>query len=95
VSLARPRRQHEHEARVAQCVYRAPLIGREVRQEPGAPCDGPVILSDLDLAVGDEPVGALMDLVLLQFLSGGKQDGDRAGLVVGAQNLGVVGLDRQ
>jgi len=60
--------------------------GLEVREEPGAAGHAAAALRDLDLAVCDEQVCALVDLMLSQLLAGRQADGDRAGLVV----FGVV-----
>src|SRR5205085_11341721 len=49
--------------------------------------------ADLDLAVGDDQVGVLVDLVLLELLTGRQVDRDDARVVVGAQHLRLMGLN--
>jgi hypothetical protein len=49
-------------------------------------------LGDLDLAVGDEQVRALVDPMLF---AAGQAYGDCSGLVAAAQHLGLMGLDSQ
>jgi hypothetical protein len=66
-----------------------------MREESCSGGHGAAVLGDLDLTVGDQEVRTLVDLVLLQLLARGQADGDRARLVVGSQDLRVMGLDRQ
>jgi hypothetical protein len=58
-----PRGEHEHEPRVAQRAHRPALVGLEGREQTDATGHAAAILRDLDLAVDDEQVGALVDLM--------------------------------
>jgi hypothetical protein len=46
----------------------------------------------ISIAVDDEQVGAVVDLMSLKLLAAGQADSDRAGLVVRARDLGAMGL---
>src|SRR6266576_2743206 len=81
--LPRPRAQEqEQRGAAARRAHLAPLVGREVRHEPGAARLALAAVVDLDLAVGDDQVRALVGLVLLQLLAVGQVDHDQARLPV-------------
>src|SRR6266566_2813738 len=70
--LPRPRAEYQHQPRVRLRPHLVPLVRVEVRQEPGAAGDVLAAALDLDLAVRDQQVGALVDLVLLELLARGE-----------------------
>src|SRR5947209_1260956 len=92
---ARPRSQDEHQLRVAQRTHLAPLGRFEMRQKPWTAPDGLTVVSYLDLTVGDQQVRTLVHLVLLELLASRQVNRDRTRLLVGAQHLRMMGLDRQ
>lgn len=79
---ARPRREDEHEPCVGERSHRPALVRTETGEEARATRDAAPALGDLDFTAGDEHVGALVHLMLLQLLAAGKPDRDRPGLVV-------------
>ena len=95
MSLARPGREHEHQPGVGDGPDGMALAGFEVRQEAGTARDLLTTVRDLDLAVDDEQIGTLVNLVLLELLARRQLDRDRTRLGVGAKHLRPVGLDRQ
>src|ERR1035438_2520517 len=60
-----PRREHEHEPRVAQRAHRPALVGLEVREETAATGHAAAVLGHLDLAIAGVQVRALVDVMLL------------------------------
>src|SRR5436189_50154 len=64
------------------------LLGLPVAHRPAARRVALPALLQLDLAVDDDQIGVLMDLVLLELLAGRQKDRDRARCaVIGAQDL--------
>ena len=79
VAVPGPRRQYEQQSRVGKCSHGVALSGLEHRGKP-RPSDR---AGDVDLTGDDHDVSALVDLVVLQPLSRGKRDEDRARLATG------------
>ena len=69
----RPRGEHEHEPGVAARAHRRGARWLERREETDATGHAAAILRDLDLAVDDEQVGALVDLMFLWLLAAGRR----------------------
>ena len=65
VARARPRGQDEQQPRVAARADLVALGGVEDRQQARAARDGLLARDDVDLAVDDDQVGALVDLMVL------------------------------
>jgi hypothetical protein len=63
--FAGPGGEDEHQLRILDRAYSAPLVRLEVRQEAGATAGGAAVLRHLDLARSDEQIRPLVDLVLL------------------------------
>src|SRR5215217_6075898 len=91
--LARPRSEEEEEPRVARGAHLVGRLGLEVRDEAGTARHGRAVLLDLHLAGGDDEPGALVDLVLLEALSGRQVDRDHARLGIAAKHRGLVRFD--
>src|SRR4051794_41131570 len=90
VTVARPWREDEQQTRVAARAHRVALARIEDRREACAAG----LAADVHLAVHDDHVGALVDLVLLQRLAGGELDQDRPRLPPGrVQDLRLMRLD--
>ena len=77
VPLARPRREHQQQPRVALRAHLVALLGVEHRDEARASADAAAVRVDLDLAVDHDEVRALVHLVVLEALAGGQVDRDR------------------
>src|SRR5215217_178596 len=90
-----PGREHEQQPRVAAGAHLVALAGVEHRQQPGAAGHGVrLALRDLDLALDDDEMGALVHLVILQLLTGRQVQRDRARLATaGVEDLRLVRLD--
>ena len=76
VAFAGPGSQHQQQPRVAGGAHLVALACLEVRHEARRRRSGPGALpaaADLDLAVDDDQIGALVDLVLLELL--GRREG--------------------
>src|SRR3954468_23617192 len=71
VPLAGPRREDEQQPRLAAGANLVALAGLEHREQPGATGDRLTVAGDLHLAVDDDEMRALVDLVVLQRLAGG------------------------
>src|SRR6185312_3866895 len=70
VPVAGPRSEHEQQPRVGLGPHLMALAGVEHREEPGAGPDGvAVAATDVDLALDDHEMGALVDLVVLEQLA--------------------------
>src|SRR5215218_6939039 len=95
VPVARPRGEHEQQPRVAPSAHLVALAGGEDREEPrpaGHAVAAPA--RDLDLAVDDHEVGALVDLMVLELLAGRQMQRDGARLPAdGVQDDRAVRLD--
>src|SRR5262249_7875930 len=84
VPVAGPRREHEQQPRVADGAHLVALARVEDREETGAARDRVVRPArDLDLALDDDEVRALVDLVVLELLAGRQEQRDRARLPAG------------
>src|SRR3954453_1812878 len=94
VALAGPRREDQEQARVGGGADLVTLVRVEDRERPGRRGDPRAVLLDLHLAVEDDQVRALVDLVVLQGLSRRQAAHDRASLAAdGLQDLRLVRLD--
>src|ERR671915_1675737 len=80
MAVARPGRQYEQEPRVARRADLVAFVRGEDGGEPGAAVDCAPGVAHLYVAVDDDQVRALVDLVLLERLARGQVDGDRSGL---------------
>src|SRR4051794_5961863 len=78
VPVARPRGKHEEQARVRTGAHLVALCGVEHREQAGPAGQRAPVVRDLDLAVDDDEIGALVDLMVLELLAGGQLDRDRA-----------------
>ena len=77
---------------VARTSWRS--AGAKIVKKPGPGGHGALVVADLDLALDDDEVGALVDLVVLELIAGGQIDDDRARLAArGAQDDGVARLN--
>ena len=85
MSVARPGRQYEQEARIGDGAHLVPLVRVEHGGEPGAARDRVTAVAHFHLSVDDDEIGAFVYLVLLERLARGQVDGDRPGLA-GAKN---------
>jgi hypothetical protein len=90
MAFAGPGREHHHHPGIGGRLDRPPLVWREVREQTGAALHRSIVLADLDLAGDDDQVGALVNLVGRELLTGGQLDRDRPRLGVGAQDLRMV-----
>jgi len=93
VPLARPGRQQQQQARVANRAHLVTFFGVEVGDEARPARDRRAVPVELDLPARHDHPGALMDLVVLELVARREVDGDDARLVVGAEDLGLVGLN--
>jgi hypothetical protein len=92
--VAGPRREHEQQPRVAAGADLVALAGVEDREEARTAGHGLAAARDLDLAVDDEQVGALVDLVVLELLARRQVQRDGARLAAGGvEDDRVVRLD--
>ena len=90
VTVPGPRREHDQQARVGDRLGRVALV----RVEHGGAARAAGLPAELDLAVDHDHVGALVDLVVLQFLARGEVDQDRPRFTArGMQDLRLVRLD--
>jgi hypothetical protein len=95
MSLAWPRREHKYDPGVADGTHRASLVRGEVGEQPSAAALSATVLGDLDLATNHDEVRALVHLMLLEFLAGRQLDRNRSRLLVGAQDLRMMWLNRE
>src|SRR4051812_29776290 len=94
VALAGPWREDEEQARVTRGAHLVALVRVEDRERPGAGRGSLPVAVDLDLAVDDDQVRTLMDLVVLQGVARRKRDRDRPCLAAdGLQDLRLMRLD--
>src|SRR3954447_868597 len=92
---AGPRREHEQQARVAAGAHLVALAGIEDREQAWSAAQRvAVALRDVDLARDDDEVGALVHLVVLELLAGGRGERDGARLAAArVEDLGLVRRD--
>src|SRR5207247_153563 len=93
VSLAGPRREQEQQPRVAARAHLVALGRVEDGERAGAGGGALAVLNQFDLALHDDQLRALVDLMLLQRLARGQLDDDRAALPLGLQHGGLVRRD--
>src|SRR5215210_4552595 len=91
--LARPRGEHQEDARVARRAQLVGLLRVEVGHEATAAGHGAAVLLDLDLTAHHDHPGTLVDLVLLEPLASRQVDRDHARLGIGPEDLRLVRLD--
>src|SRR4051812_11641521 len=94
MARTRPGSEDQQQARVALRRHLVALLRDPVRHRADARRPAFAVLAQLDLAIYDDQVGVLMDLVLLQLLARRELDRNRTrGAVVRAQDLRLVGLN--
>ena len=94
MALPRPRGQDEQQPRIAARPDLVALAGIEDRQQARPTGDRVVARDDVDLAVDDDQVGALVDLMVLERFARGEVQDDRARLAPrGVQDQRLVRLD--
>ena len=94
MALTGPRGEQQEQPRVGARLHGATFVRREL-EEPAGPGRHMLLVGGghVDLAVGDDQPGALVDLMLLQFLAGLQVERDRAALVRCRKDLRLLRLN--
>ena len=96
MAVSRPWRQYEQKPRVPRRAHLMAFVRIKYGGEPGAATHGVSSVAHLHLAVDHDEVGAFVHLVLLERISLGQLDRDRASLATGGvQDLRAPRFDRE